>query len=130
MIAGGHTIQDNEPKYGLVVLGWADPNHVLSKGGLLPGDVLYLTKPLGTGVITSAIKGDLIEESAATAVIDWMKRLNREAARLAVNNRAKSATDITFLTIVIFCESACRFPTRNMAKRIGLETPDKAANLQ
>lgn len=100
VIAGGHTIQDNEPKYGLVVLGWADPNHVLSKGGLLPGDVLYLTKPLGTGVITSAIKGDLIEESAVAAVIDWMKQLNRDAARLAVTNRAKSATDITGFSLL------------------------------
>lgn len=95
VIAGGHTIQDNEPKYGLVALGWVNPNKVLTKGGLAPGDVLYITKPLGTGVITSAIKGDLIAEGSAAPVIDWMKKLNREAAQLAVFNRAKAATDIT-----------------------------------
>lgn len=100
VIAGGHTIQDNEPKYGLVAIGWVGPNNVLSKGGLAPGDVLYLTKPLGTGVITSAIKGDLIEESSAAAVIDWMKRLNRAAARLAVSNQAKAATDITGFSLL------------------------------
>lgn len=100
VIAGGHTIQDNEPKYGLVAMGWVDPNHVLSKGGLAPGDVLYLTKPLGTGVITSAIKGDLIEEGSAALVIDWMKQLNRIAARLAVANQAKAATDITGFSLL------------------------------
>ncbi len=100
VIAGGHTIQDNEPKYGLVALGWVDPNRVLSKGGLVHGDVLYLTKPLGTGVITSAIKGDLIEESSAAIVIDWMKKLNRAAAQLAVSNRAKAATDITGFSLL------------------------------
>ncbi len=100
VIAGGHTIQDNEPKYGLVALGWVDRNKVLSKGGLASGDVLYLTKPLGTGVITSAIKGDLIEEGSAALVIDWMKKLNRTAAQLAVSNQAKAATDITGFSLL------------------------------
>ncbi len=100
VIAGGHTIQDNEPKYGLVAMGWVDPKRILSKGGLAPGDVLYLTKPLGTGVITSALKGDLIEEGSAALVIDWMKQLNRTAARLAVSNQAKAATDITGFSLL------------------------------
>ena len=56
VIAGGHTIQDKEPKYGLVVLGFADPAHLLTKGGAQPGDVLLLSKPLGFGTTTTALK--------------------------------------------------------------------------
>lgn len=68
VIASGHTIQDKEPKYGLIALGFVQIDHLMTKGGLQPGDILFLSKPLGSGVITSAIKAGRIcpEEAAET----------------------------------------------------------------
>ena len=95
VIAGGHTVVDNEPKYGLCVTGRVHPDRVLTKGGLRAGDRLFLSKPLGTGVITTAAK----DEKAAPAVIDAavrsMLRLNRVAAEVAIERSATGATDIT-----------------------------------
>lgn len=94
-IAGGHSIQDAEPKYGLVVTGIAHPDALMLKGGARPGDVLVLTKPLGTGVITTALKrGQAQADHVATAVAS-MKRLNRAAARAARAVGVRGATDIT-----------------------------------
>jgi len=95
IIAGGHSVNDREPKYGLAVTGLVTPGRVLRKGGALPGDLLLLTKPLGVGVITTALKsGQAAAEHVATAVAS-MKRLNREAARAAVAADAHAVTDIT-----------------------------------
>lgn len=95
VIAGGHTIQDKEPKYGLVALGFVKTDSILTKGGLEPGDILFLSKPIGSGIIASAIKTDKINQSDAAETLKWMKRLNREAAVLAMEFGAHSATDIT-----------------------------------
>jgi selenide,water dikinase len=95
VIAGGHSIQDKEPKVGLAVVGLAHPDGLLTKGGARPGDVLVLTKPLGTGVISTAAKQDEAKEEAIAEAIDWMKRLNRTPAALAVELGARAATDIT-----------------------------------
>lgn len=100
VIAGGHTIQDKEPKYGLVVLGFVQIEHVLKKSGMKPGDVLFLSKPIGSGVITSGIKSDKISTEDAHETITWMKRLNREAASLALHNGATAATDITGFSLL------------------------------
>jgi len=95
VIAGGHTVDDPEPKFGLAVVGEADPNRLLTNAGFRAGDVLVLTKPLGVGVIATAIK----QGDAPTDVIDAaqasMTRLNAEAAAVALGCGATGATDVT-----------------------------------
>jgi selenide, water dikinase len=94
-IAGGHTIQDKEPKYGLVVLGLVDPRRVLTKAGARPGDVLVLTKSLGAGVITTALKRDLATAEQVAVATASMLRLNRAASEAALAAGVWSATDVT-----------------------------------
>lgn len=95
VIAGGHTIQDKEPKYGLVVLGFVDPDKMLTKGGARPGDRLVVTKPLGFGTTTTALKQGRADPTDVSEVVGWMKRLNRTASELAVELGLKGGTDIT-----------------------------------
>ena len=95
VIAGGHTVKDNEPKYGLVVIGFVDPRKMLSKGGLQIGDALVLTKPLGFGVTTTALKREQANEQDVLEAVNWMKRLNRSASQLAVEFGLHGGTDIT-----------------------------------
>ena len=95
VIAGGHTIQDKEPKVGLAVVGLASPDRLLTKGGARPGDWLILTKPLGTGCITTAAKSDRARPDDIADAAAWMMRLNSDAAGIAVGVGARSATDIT-----------------------------------
>lgn len=94
-IAGGHTIQDKEPKYGLAVTGMVHPARILTKGGARPGDVLILTKPLGTGTITTALKRGQADQAHLDAAIASMVRLNRVASQAAHAAGAHAATDIT-----------------------------------
>ena len=95
VIAGGHTVIDREPKFGVAVTGRVAPDRILLKSGLRAGDALWLTKPIGTGVLTTAHKnGDLAPEDLAS-VIASMVELNREAARAAVAAGVHAATDIT-----------------------------------
>ena len=100
VIAGGHTIQDKEPKYGLVTLGFVPLDHILTKSSMQPGDVLFMSKPIGSGVISSAIKAEKIQPEDAAETIEWMKRLNRDAASLAVKHGARAATDITGFSLL------------------------------
>ncbi len=95
VIAGGHTIQDKEPKVGLAVVGLGHPDRLLTKGGARPGDVLVLTKPLGTGCITTAAKNDKADPAALQEAVGWMTRLNRDAAEVAVDLNLHAATDVT-----------------------------------
>jgi selenide,water dikinase len=95
VIAGGHTIQDAEPKYGLVVFGLTHPDQIMIKGGARPGDKLVLTKPLGTGVITTALKRDLADTDHIAAAVMSMARLNREAAQAARSVGVRGVTDVT-----------------------------------
>ena len=95
VIAGGHTVKDKEPKYGLVVIGFVDPRKMLSKSGLKIGDALVLTKPLGFGVTTTALKQQKAEEQDIVEVVDWMKRLNKSASQLALEFGLRGGTDIT-----------------------------------
>ena len=94
-LAGGHTIRDAEPKYGLAVVGVAHPNRLLRKGGARPGDVLLLTKRLGTGLLVSGRRqGRTSDADLATAVFE-MQTLNRAAADVFVANDLSGATDVT-----------------------------------
>jgi selenide,water dikinase len=95
IIAGGHTVTDPEPKYGLCVTGFADPAQIMSKGGARPGDRLFLTKPIGTGVITTAAKNDRATPACLQAAVDSMLRLNGPAARVFRWAGVRSCTDIT-----------------------------------
>ena len=95
VIAGGHTIKDDEPKYGLMALGFAHPNRILRKSGAKVGDVLLLSKPLGTGVITTALKQDKADPGHLAGAVNWMKTLNAQAAEAALKLGAHAATDIT-----------------------------------
>jgi len=95
VVAGGHTVVDAEPKYGLCVTGRVHPARVLIKGGLRPGDRLFLSKPLGTGVITTAGKDGVASEGVLAGAVRSMCRLNRVAAQVARDFGATGATDIT-----------------------------------
>ncbi len=95
VVAGGHTVVDREPKYGLCVTGLMNPRRVTAKAHAQPGDVLLLTKPLGTGVITTAIKRDQGQPAHLEAAVASMLRLNKVAAELAQTVEVHSATDIT-----------------------------------
>ncbi len=96
VIAGGHTVTDDEPKYGLAVVGLVHPERFFTKGGAKPSDVLVLTKPLGTGTISTALKRDLADPVHVAGMVASMKQLNRGAAQAgqAVGG-IKAATDIT-----------------------------------
>ena len=96
VIAGGHTIQDDEPKYGLCVTGFVHPQHILKNIGAQPGDVLVLTKALGVGVITTALKAALADDSARDAAYASMAALNAKAAQAVREvSRVHACTDVT-----------------------------------
>jgi selenide,water dikinase len=95
VIAGGHTVVDPEPKYGLCVTGRVHPERVFIKGGLRAGDRLFLSKPLGTGVITTAAKDEAAPPEVVDGAVRSMLRLNRVAAGVAREHGATGATDIT-----------------------------------
>lgn len=96
VIAGGHTITDDEPKYGLAVTGIVHPNRLFTKGRAQSGDILVLTKPLGTGTISTALKRRIVDPAHVRSMVVSMKRLNRQAAQAgqAVGG-IKAVTDIT-----------------------------------
>jgi selenide, water dikinase len=100
VIAGGHTVKDKEPKYGLVVIGFVDPRKMLSKGGLKPGDTLVLTKPLGFGVTTTALKREQADTQDVAEAVDWMKQLNKNASQLATEFELRGGTDITGFSLL------------------------------
>ena len=95
LVAGGHTIDDPEPKYGMSVVGEVHPDRILTNRGLRPGQSLVLTKPLGIGVITTAIKADVAPPEVAAAALDSMTRLNDVASRVALDAGATGCTDVT-----------------------------------
>ena len=95
VIAGGHTVKDKEPKYGLVVIGFVDPRNMISKGGLKVGDALILTKPLGGGVTTTALKQEKASDADVKEAIEWMSRLNKIAGGLATEFNLRGGTDVT-----------------------------------
>ncbi len=107
VIAGGHTIDDDEPKFGLAVMGMVHPDRVGRKGGARPGDQLLLTKPLGVGIITTAAKGDQADPAHVEGAIQSMLQLNRRAAELAQQVEFHAVTDVTgFALLGHACEMA------------------------
>jgi selenide,water dikinase len=100
VIAGGHTIRDQEPKYGLVVVGFVHPDKKMTKSGLRSGDSLVLTKPLGFGVTTTALKRELAADEDVKEVVSWMKQLNRPAATLAQELKLIAGTDVTGFSLL------------------------------
>lgn len=95
VIAGGHTIQDKEPKVGLAAVGFVNPNRLMTKSHAEPGDILVLSKPLGTGCITTAAKNDKARQADVAEAITWMSQLNKVAAAAAETAGVRAATDIT-----------------------------------
>ena len=100
VIVGGHTVQDKEPKYGLVVLGFVNPRKMLTKGGAHPGDALILTKPLGFGVTTTALKQQKASPEDVAEVVKWMKQLNKNASSLALEFDLRGGTDVTGFSLL------------------------------
>ena len=95
LITGGHSILDDEPKYGLAVTGFVHPDRVLTNAGARPGDVLLLTKPLGIGVLTTAAKADMASQEAIALAERLMTTLNKSARDAMVNYRIHACTDVT-----------------------------------
>lgn len=95
VLAGGHTISDNEPKYGLCVSGFVNPKSMWKNYGAQPGDVLILTKPLGTGILSTAIKGEMASEEEIEEAVRTMTTLNKYARDTAAKFKVHSCTDIT-----------------------------------
>jgi selenide, water dikinase len=95
VIGGGHTVDDPEPKFGLAVIGEVHPDRILTNAGLRAGQELILTKPLGIGVTSTAIKAGRAPEALIEAAVESMTRLNDRAASVALANGATGATDIT-----------------------------------
>ena len=95
VLAGGHSVRDREPKYGLAVVGMVHPDRVTTNAAGRPGDVLVLTKPLGTGIVSNATKLDEAPAEVAAAAVDSMRRLNRDAAAAAARCGVRCATDVT-----------------------------------
>jgi selenide,water dikinase len=94
-LVGGHTVEDDELKYGLSLSGLIDPAAIIRNSTSRPGDVLILTKPLGTGIISTAIKGAMASAEVIAEAVRWMTTLNRNAAELMAECHATAATDVT-----------------------------------
>ena len=95
LIAGGHTVDDPEPKYGLAVVGLVTPGKQVSNAAAQPGDILVLTKPLGTGIITTAGKQGRVDPAVLQGAVTTMATLNRDAAQAMTQVGVNAATDIT-----------------------------------
>lgn len=95
ILVGGHTVEDDEPKYGLSVTGFIHPKNVLTNSGAKPGDLLVLTKPLGTGIINTAIKGGLVDEKSYNEAVKVMMTLNKYAKEAVDKVQVNGCTDIT-----------------------------------
>ncbi len=94
-IVGGHTVDDTEPKYGLAVTGTVHPDHFLTARGGRPGDLLVLTKPIGTGVIATALKAGAADDEDVAEAVRWMTTLNRDAGSAMLDAGVHASTDIT-----------------------------------
>ena len=107
VVVGGHSVDDKEPKYGLVAIGFVHPDRVLTKAGARPGDVLVLTKPLGVGIITTAFKADQTQPEHFDAAVQSMLKLNRAPSELLQRGETHACTDISgFALLGHACELA------------------------
>jgi selenide,water dikinase len=94
-LLGGHSVHDAEIKYGLAVTGLVHPDKIMLNGGALPGDLLVMTKPLGIGILSTAIKGKMLKEDSVKELISVMARLNRSASEAMLAVKTHAATDVT-----------------------------------
>ena len=106
-IGGGHSIDDPEPKYGMAVSGEVDPERILTKAGARPGDSLYLTKPVGGGLVTTAAKHGLTADGVIAAAVEVMTTLNRSAASQALAAGARAMTDVTGFGLLGHLHEVC-----------------------
>ena len=95
LIVGGHTVDDNEPKYGLSVVGLVEPGRQVSNAGARPGDVLVLTKPLGTGIVATGCKAGVAPPGSVETAVETMATLNRAASEAMMEVGVNSCTDVT-----------------------------------
>jgi selenide, water dikinase len=100
VLAGGHTLRDEEPTYGLAVVGTVHPDRVWRKSGARHGDVLFLTKPLGTGLVVHGWNRELVESSELSDAVRWMKTLTRDAAAVLAPLEPSAVTDVTGFGLV------------------------------
>ena len=119
-IIGGHSIEDSEPKYGLCVIGEVDPRSMMRNSGAQPGDLLVLTKPLGTGVIATALKKDAANEAVVAEAVRSMVTLNRPAAESMLRVGANAATDVTGFGLLGHLASMLRASQVSARVRAGL----------
>jgi selenide,water dikinase len=94
-VLGGHTLEDAEIKFGFAVTGTVHPDQVITNSGAGEGDLIYLTKPLGTGIASTALKGELLPSDMAEEFVNWMKRSNGPGAEATADSGASAATDVT-----------------------------------
>ena len=94
-VAGGHTIDDEEPKYGLCVFGTVDPGKIVRNGGAVAGDILYLTKRIGTGIMSAAVKNELVTQQEFRPAVESMMELNIAGGEAMVAAGVHAATDVT-----------------------------------
>ncbi len=120
-VLGGHSIDDAEPKYGMVAVGEVDPAAMLANRGARAGDAIVLTKPLGTGVVATAVKNDACPPEALEAAVATMSRLNRNASEAALAAGATAATDVTGYGLTGHL--------RNMARASGLSARIEAGRV-
>jgi selenide,water dikinase len=102
-LVGGHTVEDDELKYGLSVSGIVHPTRIIRNSTARVGDRLILTKPLGSGIVATAIKGELVAPEVETAAISWMMQLNRAAGELMLQYDPSACTDVTGFGLIGHC---------------------------
>ena len=107
-IVGGHSIDDKEPKYGLVVTGEVDEENMWTNSGAQPGDILILTKPLGTGIIATAIKNEAVPEESVFAAIESMSTLNKDAVQALQGLEVHAVTDVTGYGLLGHLQEMCQ----------------------
>lgn len=103
VVIGGHSVSDDEPKYGLSVMGLVHPDKILKNYGAKPGEILILTKPLGTGIVNTAIKAELASKKAYDIAVKVMSTLNKYAGEIIVNYEISACTDVTGFGIMGHC---------------------------
>ena len=123
ILCGGHTIEDDVPKYGLAVNGFAHPDKILRNCGAKDGDVLILTKPIGSGILTTASKGGLIEEKDLKHVYETMAFLNKYAKDVAIRYETHSLTDITGFGLLGHCYEMAK------ASNVDIELDSSSINM-
>ncbi len=103
VVIGGHSVSDDEPKYGLSVMGLVHPDKILKNYGAKPGEILILTKPLGTGIVNTAIKADLASKKAYDTAVKVMSTLNKYAGEIIASHKVSACTDVTGFGIMGHC---------------------------